>query len=421
MMKRLLNNSFLRSSFIFTAANLLVSVIAYVDNLLVARYLTLTEYGEYTTALSYLIFFSVPLTAFGLIVVARIGRESSERRPSIALSIERWLETELWTFAPALLLLVSVVAVLMYFKGNMSIMAVAFVIASSIIGIFTSFYSSVLQSYKTFWSVGIFSIVSAFIKLALFVLVVVIRPELFWLFVGFILSYVLSYFIGRKMIRKKTSYQVKNLQFAQLRKYLRRKSILIPLFTTLGIVGLSNVDVILVKKFFDGDLVGLYASLSLLGKIIFFAVSPLSTVGYTFFTGSDTKHQSLPILLLLTVGIIVVGFGMTFFYSLFPSFVIQVVFAKSRFLQVQDLVWLAALFGTMYSLMYLYSQYFVAQKSRFAILGILAVIVQVITIFAVHHSLRDVLVINIVVNSLLALVYVGEVIRRFIISKRSVT
>lgn len=411
MIQRFLKNSFIRSSFIFTAANFLVSLIAYIDNLLVARTFTLADYGEYMTAISYLIFLGVPLTALGMVVVERIGRVAVEDREEVALSIEHWLEAQLIKLSPVLLLVSLVLAGGMYFKGNMSVMAIAFVLVCSFLGIFINFYSSVLQSYKTFWFVGVFSTLGSLVKLLFYVLVVFIRPQLFWLFSAYIVSTFVTTALGRYMIRKNVSVKKFKITFGQVHTYLRRKSILIPLFTTLGIVGLSNVDIVLVKKFFDSDTVGLYSSLSVLGKIIFYLVTPVSAVGFTFFTGSDTKNQSAKILTLLTFFIALFGLGSTLFYALFPAFVVNLIFG-AKFLSVSHLIWLSALFGTTYSLMYLYSQYFVAQRSRFALLGIFAVVLQIIGIYIAHDSLYEVLLVNISINTGLVLVYVTQFIRK---------
>lgn len=411
MLKRFLNNPFIRSSFIFGIANFLVSFIAYVDNLLVAKNLTLAEYGEYTTALAYMVFFGVPLTAFGLIVIERIGRADASEREQVALSIEKWLQKELISTAPLWIIVTILLAFGMYFKGNMSMMAVAFVLICSFLGIFINFYMGVLQSYKSFGALGVLNTVGALVKLLLYIVVVIFRPTLFWLFTAFIASTLFGFVTGRKLIRKKDSVKTLNIQFDKAFKYIKKRSVLVPLLTTLGIVGLSNVDIVLVKKFFADDVSGLYGSLSVLGKIIFYAVTPLSAVGFTFFTGKDTKDQSNKILGLVAGLIALAGISLTVFYYFFPVFVINFVF-NEKFLKVAQIIWLAGLFGTVHSLMYIFAQYFVAIKSRFAFVGILAVAIQVIAIYIAHNSLYEILVINIVVNGGLALVYMAEIFRR---------
>lgn len=411
MFKRLLNNDFLRSGAIYSALTFLTSVISYFLNLLIARNFSLADYGEYSSAMSYTVFFSVPLTAFGLIVIERIGRVPLTDRPKLALAIESWLNKQVYSLAPVLMIIAFTTGMAMYFRGNMSISSILFVFLFSLMSVYTFFYGAVLQSYKSFFKVGAFTTLVTIVKLILSLLVIFIYPSMVWLFMMFIVAGVFSYFLGKKMIRNSKKDEVAPTQFFQLSTYTKRKTVLIPLLTTLGLVGLANIDVVLVKKFFDNDQAGLYASLSLLGKIILYLAAPLSAVGYTFFTGTESKHQSRLILFLLTALIGGIGLISTAAYAFFPEIVIGVVFGE-KFLAVSELVWMSAIFGTLYSLISLYSEYFISRKSRFALLGILAVVFQTIGIYISHSSLHAILVVNIVINGGLLLIYISEVMRR---------
>jgi len=413
MINKILNNNFLRSGFIYFVTSFLVSVIGYVLNLIIARSFSLADYGEYMTAISYTIFLGIPLSAFSMIVIKRIGRAKDDERISVAVSIEKWLKDEIISFLPILIPGLLILGLAMFFKGNMTLVSVLFILVTSIVSIYQSFYASVLQSYKNFFVAGLFMIAIFSVKMVLTIGVVVINPTLPLLFLSFIFVGLFAVIFGHKMIRKTkdTKIKIKKVPFKRITSYIYQPSILIPLFTTLGIVGLANADVVLVKKFFESDVAGLYGSLSLLGKIILYVASPLSAVAFTFFTGNDSKHQSIKILALLTLVIATLGTAATVFYALFPTLVVNIIFG-SKFLQVSHLVWMAAVFGSLYSLMNLFAQYFVAKSSKFAYLGILAVVFQTIGIYIFHSSLDQVLMINIGVTGVLVLIYVLEVIRR---------
>jgi len=413
MLNRLLKNKFVRSGAVYSVASFIVSVIGYLLNMIIARSFSLTDYGEYITALSYTIFLGIPLSAFSMVVIKRIGRAKEEDRISVAISIEQWLKKEIIQYSPYVLSIFLLLGAGIFFKGNMSFIAVLFILSSALVGIYQNFYASVLQSYKNFLVAGLFMITIFSVKMFLTIGVIVLNPTISLLFLAFITSGVFSIVYGRKVIRqtKKKKLVVKEVSFQRLTRYINQPSILIPLFTTLGIVGLANADVVLVKKFFNGEISGLYGSLSLLGKIILYVAAPLSSVAFTFFTGSDSKHQSIKILALLTLVIGGLGTAATIFYALFPTLVVNIIFG-SKFLGVSHLVWMAAVFGSLYSLMNLFAQYFVAKSSKFAYLGILAVVFQTLGIYIFHSSLDQVLMINIGVTGALVLIYVLEVIRR---------
>lgn len=417
LLKKLLNNGFLRSGFFYSVVNFGASFLAYILNLIIARSFSLSDYGEYMSAVAYLTLFSIPLGALGMMVIKKIGSVDPDQRVGLARIIEKWLARELMALLPLISVISLFLGVIMFYKGQMSLPAITFVLLSSVLGIFSNFYGSVLQSYKEFAAVGAFSVASVVIKMILAIAIIWLFPTLWWLFGSFLLAGVFVTGVGHWIIGlpyKKNHQEKKSTTEVQLGKvfsYLSRQSVLIPLVTTLGIVGLANVDVVLVKKFFSGEEAGLYGSLSLLGRIVLYVAAPLSAVAYTYFTGKDSKHQSRKVLLVVTAIISAIGFGAALGYGLFPNLVVKIIFGD-KFLGISQLVWLAAVFGALYSLMNLYAQYFVAKSSKFAYLGILAVAVQTLGIYITHNTLQQVLLVNITVNGTLVLIYMLEALRR---------
>lgn len=417
MIKRLLGNKFLQSGFLYSAINFGASFLAYILNLIIARSFSLADYGEYMSAIAYLTLFGIPLGALGMMVIKKLGSAEPEDRVGLARSIEKWLAQEILSLLPIISVISIFLGLLMYFKGQMGLPAILFVLLASVMGIFANFYGAALQSYKEFALVGGYSVAAVVIKMILAISVIWLYPNLWWLFASFLVAGVLATVVGHWLVGmpfvakpKAISGQVE-IKFDRLFSYLTRQSVLVPLVTTLGIVGLANVDVILVKKFFTGEEAGLYGSLSLLGRIVLYVAAPLSAVAFTYFTGKDSQHKTRKVLLLVTGIISLIGFGAALGYGLFPNLVVMVIFGD-KFLGISQLVWLAAVFGALYSLMNLYAQYFVAKGSKFAYLGILAVVLQTVGIYIIHQSLQQVLWVNILVNGTLVAIYVLEAMRR---------
>jgi O-antigen/teichoic acid export membrane protein len=410
MFQKIFKSNFIRSSVIFSVASFIVSVIGYLINLIVARSFSLSDYGELMTAMSYVLFLSVPITTFGLIVIQRIGKEDTLGRKKIALDLEKWLFSELKTHMPLLTILVLIFSTLVYFKGNLGLPAIIFVVVTSFLMLFQIFYSSVLQSFKNFFWAGLFLITIILSKFSFAIGVIVISPNLINLFLAFTLSLIIGLAVGKKMIGNTKVISDKNIthKFLNIFSYLKRKGLLITLITTLGLVGLANVDIILVKKFFPADQAGLYSSISLLGKIILYVSMPLSQVAFSFFTGKDSKHNSLLILILLSIVYLFIGSVSTFIYFFFPDLVINVIFG-SKFLNISSLIWMVAIFGTLYSLVTLYAQFFIARNSWWGALAIIALFIQFFAIFFNHGSLEEVLTINIFTSFLLLTALVGKI------------
>lgn len=411
MIKRILNNSFIKSGFIFSISNFLVSVLSYLINLLMARNFSLSDYGEYMTAISYVLMFAAPFTAFNMIIIKRIGLANNEKKISLALSIEKWIFLEIINLKKEIILFFLVILVVMNFLGNMSLSAIIFIFLFFFINMFQNFYTSVLQSYKKFLTAGIFLLIFFLLRFSFILGVIFSIPSLTNIFLAIILSGLISIFWAKKQIRVKKIKKITTVNFKSFTYYLTKPSVIIPLVSTLGLVGLINIDLILIKTFFSNELSGLYASLSLLGKIVVYLCIPLSTVAYTFFAAKDSKNQSMKILFFLIGAIIFIGIIGTIGYSLFPSLIINIFFGD-KFINIKDLVWLTPIWGTLYSLIYLFSQYFVSQNSKFAFLTVAAAFLQTLGLYFFHNNLKQVIMVNILVMLSLALIYLLGIIRR---------
>lgn len=411
MLKSLFKSNFVRSGVIFSVANFVVSVIGYLINLLIARAFSLADYGEYMTAMSYVMLMSVPITTLGMIVVQRIGREAKASRKSVAAKLEKWLFSELRSHMPILLFISVLFSILVYFKGNLGIPSIVFILTISLLTLFQALYSASLQAFKHFLLAGLFLISIYSIKLLFSLGVILFSPTLVNIFLTSVLATSIGLFVGKRMI--KIDYEEGAVKathsFLSVFDYLKRKNLILTLITTLGLVGLGTLDLILVKRFLPADQVGLYSSISLLGKIILYVATPLSQVAFSFFTGSDSKNSSLLILIFLTLSFLFIGGVSTGAYFFFPELVIGVIFGN-KFLSIGNLIWLAAIFGTLYSLISLYAQYFISKNSWWGVAVFFGLLIQGIVIFFNHSSLSQVMEVNIIVALILLLVLVGKII-----------
>jgi O-antigen/teichoic acid export membrane protein len=172
----------------------------------------------------------------------------------------------------------------------------------------------------------------------------------------------------------------------------------------LGIIGMLNIDVIIVKKFFDAEQAGLYAGLSLLGKVILYATGPLTLVSLTFFSGSEHTHNKKNILLFSALLSLFIGGCASVVYYLFSDLVVQVIFG-AKFSDIGQYVWLTAVFGSLYSVVSLLAQYAVTKLRYFSAFSIVALAAQVLGLYLFHNSFYDVLRVNTAVMLCVAVFY----------------
>jgi O-antigen/teichoic acid export membrane protein len=404
MIKKLLNNTFLQGSVIVTGASFLVSIINYLFNLAVAHGVSVANYGEYFSVMAYIVVLTIPCGALGSILIRRIGQVNSEDRAVFAQHVEAWLLRKTLRYSPLILIASGIFYWLLVEKSNLQPFSVLFILLMTGLTVLQMFYLSALQAHKAFVLYGIYLAGAAILRLvggagAVFLTGQV--PVLFFILLLVMLAQVIA---GHFVIHRSKSTRKISFEFQKIRQYLLRPTIILPLLTTLGVIGISNMDVILVKKFMSESDAGIYSAFSLLSKIIFFVAGPIGTVGYIFFTGKEHKAGAQKLLLVITAITAFIGVSAIVFYTLFAHFAIKFFFDQ-RFLGFSSSLWLGAVYGTLYSLVILYAQYFMAKNSLVSILSVLGLVGQIIGISIFHSSLENVMMVNIWTTFVLLIAY----------------
>jgi O-antigen/teichoic acid export membrane protein len=122
-----------------------------------------------------------------------------------------------------------------------------------------------------------------------------------------------------------------------------------------------------VKKYFTPLETGLYSSWSLFAKILFYLVGPIIQVVFVFFA-ENRKQKLQEQVLLISLGILLfVGVAGYIGYAFFGRFFILILFGN-KYLSLLPYLGLAALFGSLYSALNFLNSYFLAKKSRFALI-----------------------------------------------------
>lgn len=173
-----------------------------------------------------------------------------------------------------------------------------------------------------------------------------------------------------------------------------------------GQVIINNIDILLVKHFFPSDPAGVYAAISQIGRLLYFAswfgvVNAMFPVAAAAGTEQKKAHGiGLPLLLVLGLSLIFIAAA-----ALFPHLIMGVIFG-SRFIEIG---WLLALYAgatALYSLSVVFIAY--EMSRRIANTGWLQLIFSgalVLGIGIFHGSLHQVIMVRIVLMAaMLALV-----------------
>ncbi len=175
------------------------------------------------------------------------------------------------------------------------------------------------------------------------------------------------------------------------------------LFSLLGLTALYSMDIILVKHYFSPVDAGIYSSLAILGKVIFFASS---SIGFVLFPVMAHKWElGKPIHREFFSSVVAVGalsFGIAGVYFIFPELVVNLLFG-AKFMAAAKYVGIFGVFLAFFSVAsILMNAYLAIGKTRVSIFMIAASIAQIIGISYLHANLAQVIYINISVVAILS-------------------
>jgi O-antigen/teichoic acid export membrane protein len=174
------------------------------------------------------------------------------------------------------------------------------------------------------------------------------------------------------------------------------------LFSMLGMTLLYSQDVVLVKHFFPAATAGIYSSLNLFGKIIFFASSAVAAVVFPIITERrELKKTYQNLVYGALIGVFILSFGIVGVYFVGSSFMVTLLFGKS----FQVAAGYLAIFGIFMAFITISNLLvyicLATNKLRVGMLVMAASILQIIGIYAFHASLLNVIYVNISISVLL--------------------
>jgi O-antigen/teichoic acid export membrane protein len=177
------------------------------------------------------------------------------------------------------------------------------------------------------------------------------------------------------------------------------------ILTYLGVNALISTDIMLVKHFFDAKSAGMYAGLSLVGRIIFFVSAPIANVMFPVIVQKYNKGQNYTNTFFLSLFLVLMpSICLTFFYAIFPKFTILFFLKNPEYLSIQPLLIYFALFITCFSLLSIISSFYLSIKRTNIVYPImLGAVAQVLLIIYWHNSFMQIITISISITLLLLL------------------
>jgi O-antigen/teichoic acid export membrane protein len=175
--------------------------------------------------------------------------------------------------------------------------------------------------------------------------------------------------------------------------------------TLLGLTSFISMDILLVKHFFDPVNAGIYAGLSLIGRVIFYISFPIGSVMFPIIVKKHAKNENFHNTFKLSLALVFLpSLLITIFYYSFPKFSILFFLKKPEYLSIEPLLGLFALFISTYCLLFIISTFYLSIKKVFIYIPILiGASLQMILIFFYHQSFLQIIIISLSITFLLVL------------------
>lgn len=418
IMKRLittvLGSRLLASNALMVGGSTFASVGAYLYHLLMGRMLTATDYGILQSLISLSNIVSVPLvtlsTTMVRIVANLVGKGEEGEVAYLHRRLSRFFWRALIVGGGTFFLFKDTVLTFLHID---SLASFIFLDIAFFFGFLQVLNRSILQGLSRFAQFVGAHIMESYGKLLLGVVLIFFGFRAPGAFGAFVLAGALTYLYTEAVLRRVLVRQNHPLRVS-LRTYVG--STWLSFLMTISIISLFNVDVVLVRHFLSAQEAGLYAALSVLGKIIYFGSAPIANTMLPLVSEAHARGEGFHRTFLTSFGLTALAAGgVVLIYSLFPVLSLTILIGPQYVAAAQYLMSFS-LFLSLCALVNLVAFFFFSIHKPLPIyLMPLAALVQAGLITFYHRDIDQVIRISVgVVSSLFAalLLYYLYVVRQ---------
>lgn len=401
--KTLLSSQAFQGTVIVTVGVFIGNIFGYLVQIYLGRSLTVEDYGIFNVLLSVSVIIGVLNNTF-MTSVVKISSDLAAKEKFDTL-------TQLfWGMSFVSLLVGIFFAVVVFFTrellaGFLNISNVYILIGFAIF-LVVSFIrippTGYLQGFLRFRAFSFINVLGGVARLLTVVLAVYLGNGVGGIYVWLGLASVVMYLITTQVLKRNFSSYEKIDVSEHYKKILTFAGPV--LIVQLGMILLNNIDIILVKHYFDEFTAGIYSGLVTVAKVFLFAANTVAVVMFPMIASAFSKKENImrkfKPFLYLQVLVILLGVAI---FSVFPELIVRVMFSDIYLPAVQYLpkfVWFMA-FYVMLNFMTLFL--LAIEKTNVYLLQLPFIILQGILIVLFHNNIDVVIDMNLITSGLLLL------------------
>jgi len=400
-MKKIINyflqNSLVRGSFIVFVGSAVGNFGSYLFHLILGRLLGPANYGLLASLISLSYYLAIPLSVLSLLVVKYVSRHNKNKELVSAFVQKFSRNTTFWGLIGLFFFLLLYPWLKNLLKIN-SFLLVFGLAMNSFFSIYMTIISGVMLGMKEFFKLSLLSAFSSWLRLLLAIAAIFLGMKVGGVIYSTVLATIVVLFWGYEIIKKQLGLnffqnKLPEIVFEKFKSYS-----LAILISNIILTSFLTVDVLLARYFFSPTQAGYYASLSVLGKIIFFASSPIVSVMFPLVSERQANGDGYQKPFLASfIAVLLVSLVISLIYFLLPRQMISLLFGPKYLSASSDLAFFAV-FASLYSFCSLFLNFFLSiSKTKIVYLGVPFALLQIGLISGFHQSIRQIAEINIVV------------------------
>ncbi len=397
-----LKNLVLKDTMIFGAGIMSVgifigSTLNYLTQIFLGRFLSVEDYGTFNSLLSLTAILSIPSTVLISSMIKTVAglRVKNDFKTLTKIFWKTSKYTLLFGFIVAALVLVFRRALFSYLNITHEELIYPFVIYIILL-LLSTMPRSYLQGLLRFKAFGFHTVLGPMLKLVMTMVFVILGYRVIGAFFGLATAISVNFLVGIVLLKKNflsgsssslSPYYKKLITFGMAVLLIR-----------ISLTVMSNIDLILVKHFFNSADAGIYAGVVTIGKIILFGTGIIGVVMFPIISdlyenGVDYRKKFI---FFLFIQILMVSVGVIIFV-LYPSFIAYYMFGKAYLPAVAYLAKFSIFAGLFSIVNFIYQFLLAVEKTRSYIILFLGALLQILLINFFHDSLDQIININVAV------------------------
>lgn len=392
--KKAIGHELISGSAYYFLGSMIANFLGFLFNLFVIRKLTTLDYGIYASLLSLFSLTVLIPQSFSTTIVQFATQYLSKGDTDRAKLL--YFRATLVLSGLGMLILFAICVTAPVIGSYLHVNNIWFIVGTGVL-IALSYISMVNNAYLlSLLKFGFVSFTLAFaaaIKLLSGIILVFLGFGIFGALgaigLSFVAPYVLS-FLPLKFLFKK----VKKKAVVPLNDMI--KYALPSMVTVIALSSFISSDVILAKHFLSGTQAGLYAGISLAGRVIFYFTGMIPAVMFPILIHKRTQGHGVQNTFYL--GLLLVGIPslfMTVFYFLYPSFVLIFFLGGKQYLSQVNNIGFMALFLALYSIMSVMVNFFLSMKqTKIAYPVAVMALLQILGISIFHQTILQIVIVS---------------------------